>query len=250
MMLTVEHLHKTFGGIQAVDDCSFTVKENSITALIGPNGAGKSTVFNIISGFVKQEKGDIFFQGKKINHLLIHQRARLGIGRTFQLIRLFPKMTVMENMLLSFPDAQEHLMRALFSRNTFKKLEQRHEQRALDLLKFAHLHLKADEVAGAISYGQQKLLEIAKLLAFNPNLFLLDEPAAGVNLTMLQQVRDLILQLQKLGKTVLLIEHDMNFVMQLSDKVIVLDYGKEIAVGKPRDIQKNQRVIDAYLGVQ
>ncbi len=246
--LKVENLHKDFGGIKAVDGCSFEVEDNSIVALIGPNGAGKTTIFNIISGFTHQDQGNIVLEGEDITHLPPYQRARKGIARTFQLIRLFPKMTVMENMLLSMKHTREGLWHALLTPQSLYDFEAFNKKRAEEYLRIVNLDIKSDEQAGNLSYGQQKLLEMAKALAAEPEIILLDEPAAGVNPTMLKKIGNVLLALKKQGKTILFIEHDMEFVMNIADKVVVLDYGKEIAVGKPKEIQKNKQVIDAYLG--
>lgn len=248
-MLEIKNLYKKFGGIKAVNGCSFSVENNSITALIGPNGAGKTTVFNIVTGFMKPDEGTIVFQNEDITNMKPHKIALLGMSRTFQIIRLFPKMTVLENMLIAMPDINEKIWAALLQSKGLKKTEEELMKKAIELLEFVDLHIKTDELAENLSYGQQKLLEIAKCLASDADLILLDEPAAGINPTMLNKVAKIIKELKKKGKTILFIEHDMNFVMKLADKVVVLDYGEEIAVGKPKEIQKNQKVIDAYLGV-
>ena len=248
-LLEVHQLHKQFGGLNAVDRCSFTVEEGTITALIGPNGAGKSTVFNLITGFLEPHAGKILFKGIDLTPLPVYQRARIGISRTFQLIRLFPKMTVLENMLVALP-TNEGFYHALFQTASMKNIEQQNIEKSLHVLELVHLHVKIDERTQHLSYGQQKLLEIAKALVSDPDLLMLDEPAAGVNLTMLNTIRHLMLALKKKGKTILFVEHNMDFVMGIADKVVVLDYGKEIAIGTPHAIQKNKQVIDAYLGTR
>jgi len=206
-------------------------------------------VFNIISGFIPLDEGKIYLDGEDITHMKPYQRALKGISRTFQIIRLFPKMTVLENMLEVMKDSKEGILHSLIQGRSLKTLEEKNKEKAIELLKFVDLHAKTDELAGNLSYGQQKLLEIAKALASDPGILMLDEPGAGVNPTMLKKIEDLILKLKKNGKTRLFIEHDMEFVMRIADKVVVLDYGKEIAIGKPKEIQKNKKVIDAYLGV-
>jgi ABC-type branched-subunit amino acid transport system ATPase component len=248
-MLEVKNLSKSFGGIRAVNNCSFDVRKGKITALIGPNGAGKTTIFNIISGFVEPDKGKITFEGENITELKPFMRALLGISRTFQIMRLFPKMTVMENMLLAMPDKIEDLKHALFRTRMMHEQEHKNEVKAMEWLEFVGLHAKVDELAGNLSYGQQKLLEIAKTLASDPELVMLDEPASGVNPTMLNKIGELIVKLKERGKTVLIIEHNMEFVMDIADRVVVLDYGKEIAVGTPEQVRRSKKVIDAYLGV-
>ncbi len=248
-VLIVKDLHKNFGGIKAVAGCDFSVERGNIVALIGPNGAGKTTVFNLITGFLKLDKGKVLLEGDDITHLVPHKRFSYGISRTFQLIRLFPKMTVIENMLLAMKHKHEGLLDALINSKKMKELEKNNEKKAMELLEFVNIQKKANESAGNLSYGQQKLLEIARALAQEPEIIMLDEPAAGVNPTMLKKIGELLIKLKKQGKTILFIEHDMEFVMKIADKVIVMDYGDEIAIGTPNEIQNNKKVIDAYLGV-
>lgn len=248
MILEVSYLHKEFGGVIAVNDCSFTVPKGKIVGLIGPNGAGKTTVFNIVTGFMRPDNGYVHFEGKEIGQLRPDQIFRLGISRTFQNIRLFPKLTVLENVLLAIKDQNEQLLHALIQLSAWKRQEQQHIGKAKEMLAFVGLRGKEHELAGNISYGQQKLLEIGRALISNPELLLLDEPAAGVNPTMLQQIRQLLLKLKARGKTMLLVEHDMEFVMGLCDSIVVLDYGKEIAIGSPKEVRNNPKVLDAYLG--
>jgi len=248
-MLRVQNIRKDFGGIKAVDGCSFEVARGKITALIGPNGAGKTTMFNIITGFMKQDTGNIIFKGEDITPLPDYKRCRLGLSRTFQSIRLFPKMTVMENMLVAM-HSNESILQALFMAGEMRAQERKLAEDAREILRFVSLDTKANELAGNLSYGQQKLLEIAKALASEPEVLMLDEPAAGVNPTMLNKIRELMLKLKKKGRTIIFIEHNMEFVMGVADKVVVMDYGKEIAYDVPEKVQKNKRVIDAYLGVE
>ncbi len=248
VLLEVKGLWKSFGGITAVKDCDFTVEHGTIVGLIGPNGAGKTTMFNLICGHLQADKGAVLLDGADVTGLKPHQIAQMGIARTFQLIRLFPNMTVLENMMLAVRDQHEEIWHALLRFSYMRKEEKRNEQHCMELLEFVGLHEKKDELARNLSYGQQKLLEIARALVADPELLMLDEPAGGVNLTMLNKIKQLILELKRRGKTVLLVEHNMEFVMDLCDKIVVLDYGEEIAVGKPKAIQKNKRVLDAYLG--
>lgn len=244
-ILSVQKLHKSFGGIKAVNDCSFTVKKNSITGLIGPNGAGKTTMFNLLTGIFHADSGEINFEGKKISKLPTDKRARLGLARTFQSIRIFPALTLIDNIKVALRDNKTEIWEIFLNQ---KKLQSRLEFEAMELLRTVNLHELSHKFAGELSYGQQKLLEIVRAVATNPKIILLDEPAAGINPTMLRHIIDYIKKFQKSGKTILLIEHDMGFVMELCEKIIVMDYGKEIAVGTPKEIQKNPLVLEAYLG--
>lgn len=248
IMLEVKNLAKSFGGVQAVKNCDFTVEKGTIVGLIGPNGAGKTTVFNLATGCLSPDDGRVVFEGADITRLQPYQINRMGVSRTFQLIRLFQNMTVMDNMLTGLKNVNERLWRSFLKPRSMREQEHHYEQHCLELLKTVNLHEKKDELAKHLSYGQQKLLEIVRALASDPELLLLDEPAGGVNLTMLNTIRDLILKLKQQGKTILLIEHNMEFVMGLCDKIVVLDYGEEIATGTPKQIQKNKKVLDAYLG--
>ncbi len=243
-LLKVHNLLKKFGGITAVNHCTFEVKENSITALIGPNGAGKTTMFDLITGLTQHESGEIFFHGEDISNLAPHARVRRGIARTFQAIRIFPELTALENLMLAFPENSDGLVSIFAPTRHHQELH----QRALDLLSMVNLHDHAHSKAGSLSYGQQKLLEIIRAVATEATLFLFDEPAAGVNRTMLHTIIAVIKKLKEQGKTVLIVEHDMGFVMELSEHIIVMDYGKELADGTPHEIQNNPKVLEAYLG--
>ncbi|RLE39001.1 ABC transporter ATP-binding protein [Candidatus Woesearchaeota archaeon] len=246
-MLKVVGLSKSFGGVKAVQNCKFEIERGSIVGLIGPNGAGKTTVFNLITGFLKPDRGNIIYRRKNITNMPPHKIAQLGIGRTFQIIRLFPQLTVLENMLLAIPSNDSLFTSALQFRVVAKEQKENIEK-AMELLKFVGLDIKVNALAQNLSYGQQKLLEIARVLALDADLLLLDEPASGVNLTLLKKIAGLIKNMRKSGKTILLIEHNMDFVMKICDKVIAMDHGKEIAYGTPKQIQKNKLVLDAYLG--
>lgn len=244
-LLKIEHLVKRFGGLAAVNHCNFEIRENSITSLVGPNGAGKTTIFDLISGFLEHDSGEIYFKGNPIGKLPAYARARLGIGRTFQAIRIFPELTALENILLGMRERGGNFFSIFLpQRNSERELK----RRAFELLELIHLHDKANTLAINLSYGQQKLLEIMRTVASKASLFLLDEPAAGVNRTMLKTIISLIKELKAQGKTIVIIEHDMGFVMELSEQVIVMDYGKEIAEGTPEAIQNNPKVLEAYLG--
>lgn len=244
-MLKVQNLQKSFGGVKAVNHCSFEVEKGSITGLIGPNGAGKTTTFDLVAGLMSPNEGTILIKNKDVTKWPAHKRARLGIGRTFQAIRVFPEMKAIDNIIVAFQDHPEKLRHSFLS---LKKKKKEMEERAMKLLEDVGITDKAHLNAGDLSYGQKKLLEIARAVASGAELFMLDEPAAGINLTLLNQIRNYILKLNKEGKTFFIVEHNMPFIMDISDKVIVLDYGQEIAVGTPEEIQNNPRVIEAYLG--
>lgn len=244
-ILSIRNLNKSFGGLKAVNDCEFTVRKNSITGLIGPNGAGKTTVFNLITGLLKLDEGQVIFNNHDITTWPTHKRACAGLTRTFQAIRIFPELTPIENIRVGLKDNKQGLNHIFLNQ---KKLQKRLHEETMELLKSVGLESVAHLKAGELSYGQQKLLEILRAIAIDPEMVLLDEPAAGVNPTMLKIIINLIHKLQEQGKTVLVIEHDMGFIMNLCEKIVVMDYGKEIAMGPPSEIQKNPQVLEAYLG--
>jgi ABC-type branched-subunit amino acid transport system ATPase component len=230
-ILDIRAVSKHFGGITAVNDCSLTLAPGKIYALIGPNGSGKTTLFNCITGLEPRDRGEIRFKGERIDGLKPHQVARRGIGRTFQIIRVFPQLTALENLLV-------------VTRTPFESAY----RRALEMLRFVTLEGLKDEYAGNLSYGQQKLLEFARVLMTDPELILLDEPAAGVNRTLLKDLLETIRNLRTQGKTVLIVEHDMKVVMELSEHIFVLNYGEKLLEGPPSVIQNDARVIEAYFG--
>lgn len=248
MLLKVRKLEKGFDGIKAVQGCDFAVEKSKIVALIGPNGAGKTTVFNLITGLIKPDAGHIHFKGEPIVGLPPHRIAGLGINRTFQLIRLFPNLTTIDNLLLAKGQLGENFLAAVFKPKQIKHAEEINRDRCIEFLKLVGLEEKRDSLAKNLSYGQRKLVEIARALSTEADLLLLDEPVAGVNPVMREKIKDILLKLKKEGKTILFIEHDMKFVMRIADKVIVMDHGEEIAVGTPKQIQKNKKVLEAYLG--
>jgi ABC-type branched-subunit amino acid transport system ATPase component len=247
--LSVVDVSKRFGGVKAVDGLSFELKKGSTTALIGPNGAGKTTIFNIITGFTKPDSGSIFFKGTDISFLKPHRIAQLGIGRTFQIIRLFSQMRVIENIMLASNNIRvESLWRAFLQPSLIKREEIKNTEKAGNYLHLVELLEKKDELADSLSHGQRRLLEIARVLALGPELFLLDEPMAGLSPHMVIVVKRLMRKLCKAGKTILFIEHNIKAVMDVSERIIVLDYGKKIAEGEPETIRKDETVIKAYLG--
>ncbi|MGQ9509077.1 MAG: ABC transporter ATP-binding protein [Thermodesulfobacteriota bacterium] len=249
-MLELRGVSKAFGGIRAVSDFSARLYENKITGLIGPNGSGKTTLFNLITGFIELDRGEILFKEEKIDGLRPHEIACRGMIRTFQLSRLFPKMTVLENLLLA-PRWQkgEKLWALCFKRKSVKAEEKRNLERALSLIEEVGLTSLKDELAENLSYGQQRLLELIRLFMADPEMILLDEPTAGINPLMIRKIMDFILGMRVMGKTFFIIEHNMDVIIECCNWVFALDHGEKISEGTPKEIQKDQRVIEAYLGV-
>ena len=232
VLLRTEGVHKSYGGVQALEACTVQIEEGTVAGLIGPNGSGKTTLFNVITGYAKADSGEVYLSDRKITNSAPDKVFAAGIGRTFQLTRIFPSLTVMENMLVprrSIRVASQKLV-------------------AMELLEFVGIAGYHAAPAGTLSYGQRKLLELAYVLVGDPAVILLDEPAGGVNLSLVNNIADRIRELNAAGKTFLIVEHNMEFVMGLCDQVTVLDSGAVVATGPPDIVRTDRRVLDAYLG--
>jgi ABC-type branched-subunit amino acid transport system ATPase component len=247
-MLEIRNLHKSFDGVHAVDDLSLSIEPGKITSIIGPNGAGKTTVFNIVTGFLQTDGGSISFEGKTITSLPAWKIARKGLSRTFQQVRLLKRMTVLENIMLGMQHQKgENPLAALLGGSTLSKEQKDNTAKAEKLLAFIGLSEYRDIFTENLSYGQQKLVSVACALAAEPKMLLLDEPVSGVQPEMIKLIEAKLRELSKSNITIVLIEHDMEFVMRISDTVVVMDDGKKIATGTPAEIRNNPDILKAYL---
>jgi branched-chain amino acid transport system ATP-binding protein len=249
IILETKNLSRNFGGLRAVRQLSLTIERGKITALIGPNGAGKTTVFNLLTGYLPPSEGDIRFDDKRIDGLPPNEIARRGIARTFQIVRMFGGLSVLDNVMLGCPSPRgESLFGALARPPAAAREQSRNKTRAGELLGLVGLDQDKARLAQDLGYGEQKLVEIARALATDANVLLLDEPMAGLSHDMVSKMMAVMRDLQALGKTILFVEHNMHVVMDISDHIYVLNYGQEIARGAPADIRRNKQVIEAYLG--
>jgi branched-chain amino acid transport system ATP-binding protein len=248
-LFSAKNLHKSFGGVRAVRDVSFEIPEHTVFAIIGPNGAGKSTMLNLISGVYQPDSGALAFAGQDLAGLPAHRRVRLGIARTFQKIRLFRQLTTLENVIAGF-----HIHHAippwqyLWHGSAFARDHARCRREALELLAFMGLVERRDALAGSLSYGEQRMLEFARALATRPKLLLIDEPAAGLNAAEVERLLARIVSTRESGVTVVLVEHNMELVMNVADRILVMDYGQHLFEGRPAAVQKSDAVVAAYLG--
>lgn len=244
-MLKIKNLTKKFGGIKAVNDCSFEIKKGEITALIGPNGSGKTTIFNLISGIIKPDQGGIFFNNQNIINYSVDQISNLGISRLFQQPRLFKNLTVKENLLLAIDNEDVKLWKNIFGLNKITKEKQGAVQKTLEDVGIPETKNK---IANELSFGQKRLTELARTILNPHQLLILDEPVGGVNPGIKKDIANFLLDLKKQKQTILLIEHDMPFTFNIADSIIVINAGRVIAQGMPNEIKQNKEVLEAYLG--
>ena len=243
-MLKIKNLKKYFGGIKAIDNCDINIDKNKITALIGPNGAGKSTIFDTVSGVIKADSGKIIFNNKNITNLEPHIISNLGISRMFQQSKLFNNLKVKDNLILAL-DNDEKFLKNLITEDKINKEE---KEKIMLILKQINMEKFYDKVCSELSYGQKRLIELARTVLKPHKFLMLDEPVAGVNPKIRNEISKILLNLKKNNDTILFIEHDMNFTLNIADYVIVMDEGKVIAQGKPSMVKNNKKVIEAYLG--
>ena len=245
VLLRTDGIKKAYGGVQALDGATISVEEGTVAGLIGPNGSGKTTLFNVITGYERPDEGQVYFGDKAITNYAPDKVFAAGIGRTFQLTRIFPRLTVIENMLIAAQAKDRPRgLTSWFGRDAWTH----HRRNAMDLLEFVGIERHANVLSGSLSYGQRKLLELAYVLVADPQVILLDEPAGGVNPTLINHISDRIRELNSQGKTFLIVEHNMEFVMGLCANITVLESGAVAASGAPDIIRTDKRVLDAYLG--
>jgi len=248
-LLEIANVTKTFDGLKALNDVSFLLKEGRLTGLIGPNGAGKTTLFNLITGEYPLTGGEIHFCGKNIAALKCYQRTYLGIARTFQNLKIFGDMSVMENVMVGLHSkTKSSLLHSCLNLPLHRREERSNIDRTREVLKFLGIDSLSDEIVGDLPYGQKRMVEICRSLVMEPKLLLLDEPCAGLNSREAQELAEKLREINASGMTILCVEHNMRFIMNLAERIIVLDYGQKIAEGSPKEIMENQKVIDAYLG--
>lgn len=249
MSLEIDHMTMRFGGVVAVNDVTMSVKPGEIHGLIGPNGSGKTTIFNVVSGYYKPTSGRVSFEGKTVSNLPAHKITALGFARTFQNLRLFKSMTVLNNVLVGMGHhSRTSIWDEILNPRAVQREEEAFTDKAIELLQLLNVEKFANERATSLPYGHQRRVEIARALATNPKIVLLDEPAAGLNETETDELRQILLKIRNLGVTIFLVEHDMKLVMGICDAVSVLDYGKKIAEGDTKTVSRDPVVIEAYLG--
>lgn len=248
-ILTINGVSKRFGGLKALTNLSFEVYENQVTAVIGPNGAGKTTLFNLISGLIPIDSGKIIFNRRRIDHLKSYERTKLGIARTFQTLGVFSNMTVIENVMLGEDIyAETGIISTIFNTKRHRKEEKNLREKAVYWLNKMGIEDVKDKNLSEIPFEKQRLVEITRAIVSNPKLLLLDEPAAGLNITETRLLISKIKDINDSKITILIVEHDMDMIMEISDRIVVLNFGEKIAEGKPEEIQKNDKVISIYLG--
>lgn len=250
-LLQVAKVSKHFGGLTAVDEVTFSLETGELVSLMGPNGAGKTTLLNVISGRYKANGGQILFENQDITNLGSKEKARLGIARTFQLTRIIKTLTVLENVVAGYLARMDKtsLFSSFLGSRTALREEEEAKERAYEMLKVVDMEGRCNEIAGSLSYGQQRLVEVARVLVSSPRVVLLDEPAAGLNTRETEAFGEMLKEIkQKMNLSIILVEHEMGLIMNVSDRVVVMNYGKKLTEGKPKEIVTSQEVIEAYLG--